>query len=287
MRRGKAAARVVLALLGLFGLVAVVAYREALRDPVVRRLDVRVQGWPEGASSLRLALLSDIHFGARSMDDARLRRIVAQVNAAHPDIVLLAGDMVIGHDATGADARAAGLTAPLAGLRAPRGVIAVLGNHDHWTAPAAIRTALARAGILVLENGAVRRGPIALLGVDDSYSGHDDVGATLAAWRRIGGVPVVLTHAPDLTAKLPPGLPLLLAGHTHCGQVVLPGWGPLLLHSPHEHWRLLYDARLRCGVVRDAGRTIVVTAGVGSGTMPLRLGAPPDWWLITLRQGRR
>lgn len=287
MRRRKAAAWVVLALVGLIGLAAVVAYREALRDPVVRRLDVGVRGWPDGASPLRLALLSDIHFGARSMDDARLRRIVAQVNAAHPDIVLLAGDMVIGHDATGADARAAGLTAPLAGLRAPRGVIAVLGNHDHWTAPAAIRTALARAGILVLENGVVRRGPIALLGVDDSYSGHDDVGATLAIWRRIGGVPVVLTHAPDLTAKLPPGLPLLLAGHTHCGQVVLPGWGPLLLHSPHEHWRLLYDARLRCGVVRDAGRTIVVTAGVGSGTMPLRLGAPPDWWLITLRQGRR
>ncbi|WP_174596130.1 metallophosphoesterase [Sphingomonas azotifigens] len=276
-----------LALLGLIGLAALVGYREALRDPVARRLDVAVRGWPDGAPPLRLALLSDIHFGARSMDDARLRRIVAQVNAAHPDIVLLAGDMVIGHDATGADARAAGLTAPLAELRAPGGVIAVLGNHDHWTAPAAIRTALARAGVLVLENGAVRRGPIALLGVDDSYSGHDDVRATLAAWRRIGGLPVVLTHAPDLTARLPHGLPLLLAGHTHCGQVVLPGWGPLLLHSPHEQWRLLYDPRLRCGVVRDAGRTIVVTAGVGSGTMPLRLGAPPDWWLITLRQGRR
>lgn len=216
------------------------------------------------------------------MDDARLRRIVAQVNAAHPDLVLLAGDMIVGHDATGADARAAGLTAPLAGLRAPMGVIAVLGNHDHWTAPSAIRAALSKADVIVLTNAAVRRGPVALLGVDDSYSGHDDVATTVAAWRRVGGVPVVLTHAPDLTARLPAVFPLLLAGHTHCGQVVLPGWGPLLLKSPREHWRQLYDPRLRCGVVQAVGRTIVVTAGVGSGTMPVRIGAPPDWWLVTL-----
>jgi predicted MPP superfamily phosphohydrolase len=284
-RRGAVGAALVL--LGLFALLLGIGYREALGDPVLRRLDVAVQGWPADAPPLRLALLSDIHFGAMSMDDARLRQIVAQVNAAHPDIVLLAGDMVIGHDAEGADARAAGLTAPLAGLHAPLGVFAVLGNHDHWTAPAAIRAALARAGVTVLTNDAARRGPIALLGVDDSYSGHDDVAATLAAWRRLGGVPVVVTHAPDLTTKLPPALPILLAGHTHCGQVVLPGWGPLLLHSVHEHWRLLYSPRLRCGVVADRGRTIVVTAGVGSGTMPLRLGAPPDWWLVTLRRGRR
>lgn len=272
----------VAALLGLVGLVVAYGNREAWRDPIVRRLDVAVRGWPAGAAPLRLALLSDIHLGGGSMDDARLRRIVGQVNAAHPDLVLLAGDMVVGHDASGADARAAGLTAPLGQLRAPMGVIAVLGNHDHWTAPAAIGAALTKAGVVVLANAATRRGPIALLGVDDSYSSHDDVAATLAAWQRTGGIPLVLTHAPDLDVKLPRGLPLLLAGHTHCGQVVLPGWGPLLLHSPREHWRLLYTPRLRCGVVQEPGRTIVVTAGVGSGTMPLRLGAPPDWWLITL-----
>lgn len=287
MRRRTALAWAVVALLGLVALVVLLGYREAWRDPIVRRLDVAVRGWPAGAAPIRLALLSDIHLGGGSMDDARLRRIVAQVNAAHPDLVLLAGDMVVGHDATGADARAAGLTAPLGHLRAPMGVIAVLGNHDHWTAPAAIRAALTKAGIAVLTNAATRRGPIALLGVDDSYSDHDDVAATRAAWRRVGGIPVVLTHAPDLVAKLPSAWPLLLAGHTHCGQVVLSGWGPLLLHSPHEHWRLLYTPRLRCGVVHDPARTIVVTAGVGSGTMPLRLGAPPDFWLVTLGPMRR
>lgn len=274
------------ALAVLAALIAWIGYREATADPVVRRLRVAYSTWPAGAPPMRIALLSAVHFGGAAMPDARLRRIVAQVNAAHPDLILLAGDFVIGHDGQGALARAAGLAGPLSGRRPRVASIAVLGNHDHWTAPVAIRAALARAGIHLLSNTAVRIGPIAVLGIDDGYSGHDDVLRTVAAWRRIGGIPVALTHAPDIVAKLPPELPLLLAGHTHCGQVVLPGVGPLLRHSLWEHWRPLYDARLRCGVIAEAHRTIVVTAGIGSGTLPLRLGAPPDWWWIELGPGR-
>ena len=77
-------------------------------------------------------------------------------------------------------------------------------------------------------------------------------------------------------------VPLVLAGHTHCGQVVFPLIGPLLSRSPREHWRRLYNPRYRCGLVRDPGRVVIVTAGVGSGTTPIRLGAPPDWWLVAI-----
>jgi hypothetical protein len=216
------------------------------------------------------------------MDAGRLRRIVGQVNAARPDLVLLAGDFVTGHDAAGAEERAAGLEGPLSDLDAPLGTIAVLGNHDHWTSPSAVRAALVRAGITVLGNEAVRRGPLAILGVDDAFSGHDDVAATVASWKTISGIPLVLTHAPDLVHKLSGEFPLVLAGHTHCGQVVLPWLGPILTRSPKQQWRPLYDTRYRCGVVRDGNRTVVVTAGVGSGTSPVRLGAPPDWWLLTV-----
>jgi hypothetical protein len=93
---------------------------------------------------------------------------------------------------------------------------------------------------------------------------------------------LVLTHAPDVALNLPSGLPLVMAGHTHCGQVVLPWIGPLLTRAPKRQWRPLYDPRYRCGVVRDRGRVVLVTAGLGSGTSPLRLGAPPDWWLIRI-----
>ena len=197
-------------------------------------------------------------------------------------MILLAGDFVTGHDAQGAAERAAGLTVPLARLRAPLGVIAVLGNHDYWTAPSAIRTALSRAGIIVLENQAVRRGPFAVTGVGDRFSGHDDVRTSLGQMRRAKGIPIILTHSPDLVPDLPSNLPLVLAGHTHCGQVVLPLIGPLVMHAPKDHWRQLYNPRYRCGIVRDGTRTTIVTAGVGSGTSTIRIGAMPDWWLISL-----
>jgi predicted MPP superfamily phosphohydrolase len=271
-----------IALLLLASLFLIVGVREAISRPVERRLTVGLLGWPSDASPLKVALLSDIHLGNYAMDAGRLRRIVGQVNAARPDLILLAGDFVAGHDSAGAAERAAGLEAPLSQLTAPLGVVAVLGNHDHWTSPEAVRGALVRARVTVLANEAARRGPLAILGVDDAFSGHDDVAATVASWKAIGGTPLVLTHTPDLAHKLSGEFPVVLAGHTHCGQVVLPWLGPILTRSPMQQWRPLYDTRYRCGVVRDVNRTVVVTAGVGSGTSPVRLGAPPDWWLLTV-----
>lgn len=274
-------------LAGLALLVAVVgggtwlyARREARADPVVRRLQVNVASWPEGAKPVTVALLSDIHIGSRSMDSARLARIADQVNAAHPDLVLIAGDFIYGHDPAEGARLSPGLTAPLARLRAPLGVVAVPGNHDHWTGVAPVRRALEAAGVTVLANQAVRRGPLKILGFDDSFSRHADVPATLRSAATLGGVPVALTHSPGLIPRLPPGVNLLLAGHTHCGQVVFP-----LIGAPTD-WpdppKRLYDPRYRCGVVRDPGRVTVVTAGLGTSGPALRLGAPPDIWLLTL-----
>ena len=243
-----------------------------------------ISDWPQTAPPVRIALLADIHLGNRAMTSAWLRAVVAQVNDTRPDIVVIAGDFITGHEAKGADERASLLREPLASLRAPLGVIAVLGNHDYWTAPDAVRSALQKAGITILENTAIRRGPLAIIGVGDAFSGHDDVAKAMTSASQIGGFPVVLTHTPDLNHKLQRGmLPLLLAGHTHCGQVVLPWIGPVMTRSPFEHWKRLYDPRYRCGIVHGDGRTVIVTGGLGSGSGPIRIGAPPDWWLIDLR----
>lgn len=256
---------------------------QARAKPIVRRAELHLPGYPSGSPALKVALLSDIHLGNRAMDARRLDSIVAQVNAARPDLVLLAGDFLTGHDEGGAAERASGLTAPLGRLRAPLGVVAVLGNHDHWTVPAAVRMALANAGVVVLENQAIRRGPLAVIGVGDRFSSRDDVPASLSAARAIEGIPIVLTHSPDIAPELPTTQRLVLAGHTHCGQVVLPWSASLITRSPRNHWRRLYDPRYRCGMIREGQRTTIVTAGVGSGTSPIRLGAMPDWWLLTLR----
>lgn len=276
------AAAVAAVLVGSLGLTIVTGLREVREDPIVRHARIALPGWPQGARPLKVALVSDIHLGNRAMDAARLERIVAQVNGAHPDLVLLAGDFVVGHTSIGAATRAGELSVPLARLKAPLGVVAVLGNHDYWTAPDAVRSALTEAGVTVLENQAIQRGPIALVGIGDAFSAHDRVLQALAGARLLSGPRVVLTHSPDLAPSLPAGVPLVLAGHTHCGQVVVPVIGPLLSRAPRQHWKPLYDRRYRCGLVHDQRRVVVVTAGVGSGTIPIRLGAPPDWWLLTL-----
>lgn len=260
---------------------------ETTRTPEVRTAALALPDWPRGAPPVRVALLSDIHAGNRAMTPARLGQIVAQVNAAHPDLVLIAGDFLIGAAEADPARYAAALLVPLRGLTPPLGTIAVLGNHDHWAGRAAVTAALERVGVTVLVNAAARRGPLNLIGVGDAFSGHDDFAATLRAAYGLGGAQVVVTHAPDLVPKLPPGFALVLAGHTHCGQIVLPGMGSLFRKSPKRGWHRIYDPHYRCEIVRDrgfgdGGRTTVITGGLGSGSVPLRIGAPPDWWLLTL-----
>ncbi|QNQ11282.1 metallophosphoesterase [Sphingomonas alpina] len=263
-------------------IIAAIGLANVQAIPIMRRAMVKMPGLAAGTPPVRVALLSDIHLGNHGMRPGRLANIVDQVNAARPDLIVIAGDFVTGHDAEGIEARATGLTAPLSRLRAPLGVFAVLGNHDHWTSPTAIRSALEKAGIITLENQAERRGPLAIIGIGDRFSGHEDIARSIAAARRIGGAPIIVTHSPDIVPNLPPGFPLVLAGHTHCGQVVLPWLGPLITRAPRDHWKPLYMLRYRCGLVRDPGRLTVVTAGLGSGSAPIRLGAMPDWWLLTL-----
>lgn len=273
---------IVAALFVVFGALSLAAYRNAEADPVVRRLAVRMDPWPLASLPLRIALLSDVHMGSPTMDAERLERIVSQVNGLSPDLVLFAGDFVFGHDPAAGARFAAELSAPLSRLRPPLGVLAVLGNHDHWTAPEQIKSALSAAGVTVLQNETVRRGPIRIVGIDDAFSGRARVAEALASAGTEAGPRLILTHAPDVAKELPKNAGLILAGHTHCGQIVLPLIGAPVTRSPYSNLRKLYDPRYRCGVIRDAGRLVVVTAGLGSSGVPFRLGADPDLWLISI-----
>ena len=265
-----------IALVVVLATLVLYAHSEALRDPVVRTATIKLPDWPGGTKPVRAVLISDIHVDGQAMDEARLDRIVARINALHPDIVLLAGDYIYGHDPAGAKKYGPEVVGPLSRLHAPLGVVAVLGNHDHWTGVGVVRDQLARAGVTVLENDAIVRGPLAIGGVGDRYSGHDNLPATLTKLRSLTGARVLLTHSPDIAPDMPADTTLLLAGHTHCGQVVLPLWGPVSEVSR-------FGERYRCGLRVEGARTMVVTAGLGtSGPMALRLNAPPDLWLVTL-----
>jgi len=252
--------------------LALWGHLNARSDPIVRRAAMTLPGWPEGARPVTVVLLSDVHIGNSTMDADRLSRIVAQVNALRPDLVLIAGDFASGHDPAGAPAGLEQLT-PLSGLHPRLGTIATFGNHDEWTDPGLVRRTLEAAGVTVLDNQAVQRGPLAIGGAGDMATRHQSVPALLRAMQSLKGARIVVTHSPDLAPALPADITLLLAGHTHCGQIVLPLVGPLAEVSL---------SRYRCGIVREGARTTVVTAGLGTSVVPFRFGAPPDLWVLTL-----
>jgi len=250
-----------------------IMFRFAEARPVQRNVTVALRGLPSGTPPLKVALLADLHVAKYGDSPERLRETVARVTALRPDLVLIAGDFLADPILKPVPMRPN--VAPLAGLKAPLGVFAVFGNHDYRDNTDRLTFWLSRVGVRVLDNEAFRAGPLAVVGISDAFSGHARLGPALRSANRVGEVPIVFTHSPDIVPDLPANVELAMAGHTHCGQVVLPLIGPLDTRSR-------YGARYACGVILEGARTTVVTAGLGVSRAPFRLGAPPDFWLITL-----
>jgi len=268
--------RFLLVLAALLLLLTGWLYWSAIAEPTVREARVALPGFPAGQAPVRVALLSDIHVQGPDMPPERLARIVTQVNAQRPDLVLIAGDFLGTRALSTGHYSPAEIAAPLRGLRARLGVIAVLGNHEHMHGDApAMRAALTAIGIRVLANQAVQAGPLAVGGLDDQVSGHNRDHQTYAAMRALSGARVLLSHSPDPFATLPPDVGLMLAGHTHCGQIVLPLYGAWSTGSD-------YGDRYACGYVEQNGRKLITSAGLGASILPFRLLAPPDFWIVTI-----
>lgn len=278
MQRGKwrrLARRLAGMLAAFIAIASVIAWHDTMRDPEVLTTRLELPAFPPDQPPLRLLLLTDLHVAGPDMPPERLAHIIALANAQHPDLVLLAGDFIsdrrlASHHYTYHEAMA-----PLAAIRAPLGTVAVLGNHDHWRDAARGRAELTRLGVTVLANSAVRRGPLAIAGIDDDFSGHADALNTIALARQLGGVPLALSHSPDVFPQVPSDVPLTLAGHTHCGQVRYP-WGG----TPATMSR--YGDRYACGLIRENDHTLIVSAGLGTSVLPFRFFSHPDMWVITL-----
>jgi len=259
---GLAAILLVIAGIGAYG------FSEATRDPVIRSASLIDPDWPAGQPAVRLVLTADLHVHGPTMTIERLSRIVGEINALRPDVIVLAGDFVTSDPIATKTYSIPDAVEPLHSLRARLGIVAVLGNHDR-SDPDAVNGALQDIGIRVLENEAVKVGPLAIAGV------HGRIRPTLRLLRDLDGTKILVAHAPDSFSRLPANVPLMLAGHTHCGQIVLPLLGPIATGSR-------YGTRYMCGIVHKPGNTLIVTAGLGTSRLPIRLGAPPDVWLITI-----
>lgn len=254
----------------------------------VRRVSLAVPRWPDEQRGLKIAVLTDLHVGSPYTGLAKLRRVVERTNEERPDLVLLLGDFVIGgkKEDGGAEGGVVGgtfvepepIAAELKNLRAPLGVFAVLGNHDWWFDGARITRALEGAGLVVLENRAVRiehggRG-LWLGGVADLWTRRPDIEGTL---RQVTtDEPVLLfTHNPDIFPDVPARVSLTLAGHTHGGQVNIPFVGRPVVPSH-------FGQRYAFGHVVEQGRHLFVSGGVGTSIVPVRFRVPPEIVVLSL-----
>ena len=282
--------------LGAFGVSsAAYGFAEPVARLRVKRYDIQPPQWPADFQ-LRIAVIADLHACDPWMSLDRIQSIVERTNALGADIIVMLGDYVAGHHHVTRFIPADEWAPVLAGLKAPLGVHAILGNHDWWEdrtvqregrGPTRARQALEAAGIPVYENDATRLSkdgrPFWLAGLGDQLAyaparrfrrvqrvGVDDLGTTL---RKVtDDAPVVLlAHEPDIAWRVPARVSLQLSGHTHGGQVRMFGWSPM---SPSGQ-RLSYGhIRTNCDVV--------VSGGLGCSIMPFRLGVPPEIVLVTL-----
>ena len=250
-------------------------------------IEAPIAGLPAALDGYTLVVLSDMHYGGTLAPAQHIECAVRLAQQAEPDLVVLLGDYGMSHRVLHALSRRLyewalpELAPALACLRARDGVVAVLGNHDHEYDPDVIVRWLTGLGVRVLVNECVciERGGarLAIGGVDDFKWGEVDPYGGCAGVP--AGVPrVIVSHNPDAVTALAPDarVDLVLAGHTHGGQIVLP-----LIGAPMRHARVC-GWHCASGWVPNPHAPLYVSTGVGS-FLPLRLNCPPEVLVVRLR----
>ncbi len=245
----------------------------------VLRQTIRVPNLPPAFRGMTAALLADVHHGP-FVPLAYVRHIVSMTNALKPDVIFLAGDYVHHHESYVAPG-----VEELGQLDAPLGRYAVRGNHDNvsYRDNRDLRNlsiaALAEAGFTELNNTGIwldlgaRR--LRICGVGDLWTDCQDIDLALGDATDRDAV-ILLSHNPDFVETLPDRrVGLVLSGHTHGGQVVLPGFGAPIVPSK-------YGQKYLHGLVQGPCCQVFVTRGVGTVTPPVRFLCRPEIVLITL-----
>jgi predicted MPP superfamily phosphohydrolase len=239
----------------------------------VTHVDVPLARWPASAKPMTLGLLADMHC---ENDHAveRTARAAQMLRAESPDVVMLAGDFNSAWPSIWTPKAALALT-PIAD--APGGVFCVLGNHD-WSGGGQDITPqiMGQLGFTFLRNQAapVKTIPgLWVVGLDDLYYGRADIESAMQ------GVPsdackLLLVHEPDFADQSPPGFALQLSGHSHGGQICLPGLPPL--HVPE------YSTHYPEGLRQGPHHPVYTTRGIGTTGPPVRLFCPPEITVLHL-----
>ena len=260
----------------LFGL----AFWGFLIEPnrlIVHPETIQIDNWPKELSGLRIAVVSDIHTGGPFIDDRKLQQIVAKTNALNPDLIVLLGDYMSPNSWHSHRVEPEVTAAALKNLKAPLGVYSVLGNHDWWYNGEKVRLAFEENGIRVLEDDVAeikwRDRSFWLVGLADLWTRRQHIPETLAKVPP-GATIIALTHNPDIFPHIPQSVPLLLAAHTHGGQVNIPLIGTPIIPSAFPQYT--------AGHVFENGHHLFVTTGIGTSIMPVRFRVTPEIVILTI-----
>jgi predicted MPP superfamily phosphohydrolase len=249
-----------------------------------RHVNVLLKRLPESFDGFRIAQISDIHFGPY-MGRAGVERAVRLAQSFQPDLVALTGDFVSHPWNHGNGRTGARFIEPCADVLAQvkdARLVAVLGNHDHFNSARIVEAGLKERGISVPRNAAfpVERGKdrIWIAGIDDAWVGAADLNRTLH------GIPadeatILLAHEPDfadIAATYP--VDLQLSGHSHGGQVRLPGVGALVLPPMAYKYPI--------GLNRVRALQVYTNVGLGVINPPVRFRCPPEVTFLTLSKDR-
>jgi uncharacterized protein len=247
--------------------------------------DVPIPGLPPRFDGYRIAILTDFHHGPQQPGH-RAAKAVAFANSQAPDLAVLLGDFGTSEWGVRGLSRRYyhrvfdELGPILRDLRAEEGIVAVIGNHDYYADADATAAWLEALGVRVLRGEAIElpsdEGPLRLVGIDDLHEG-DVTAMSVAALLDNPSPTIVLSHNPDaVTFCRHPSVHLVLSGHTHGGQVVIPWIGAPVTRS--EICTRLHPA----GWVPNPYARLFVSRGVGA-QIPIRFGAPPEVVVLTLR----
>ncbi len=249
---------------------------------VVHQESIQVDNWPKELSGLRIALIADIHTGEPFIDDNKLRKIVELTSQQNPDLIVLLGDYMSPNSWHSHRVEPEVTAAAMKNLHAPLGVYAILGNHDWWYNGDKVRRAFEANGLPILENEVAeikwRDKSFWLVGLADSWTRPQHVSETIAKVPP-GSTVIALTHNPDVFPRLPESVPLLLAAHTHGGQVNLPLIGTPIVPSR-------FGRKYTAGHVYENGHHMFVTTGIGTSILPVRFRVTPEIVMLTIRSSR-
>lgn len=247
---------------------------------VVHQQTIEIVNWPSELDGLKIGVLSDIHVDDWFVNERKVRTIVERTNQLQPELIVILGDYMSGDGWVKRTVEPRVFAPILKDLRAPLGVYSVLGNHDWWYDGKKVRHELELNGIKVLENETVqinaRNRSLWLVGLADLWTRQQRIEETFE--KVPPGEPIIaLAHNPDIFPELSQHVPLLIAGHTHGGQVRFPFIGSVV-----ESSRL--GERYTRGHIFENNHHLFVTTGIGTSILPVRFGVTPEIVLLTLNR---